>query len=202
MLKIIKTLRLLPIIIVIMLFSISLYFWKSADNSKIKINTSRAAVIKEIKNLSRLETIVFSIEKIIDAGTDSNIFQDFLFGDKILLIAHGQVIAGIDFSKLNDSDLVIEDKKITITLPKSEIFISALDETKTEVYDRSQGLLTKGNKDLESKARAAAQESIREAACEKEILVKAAENAETQLTALLKGLGFEEIKIEAIPGSC
>ena len=70
------------------------------DSSGIKLNTDRAAVIKEMRSLQRLETASFTIEKIIDGGTSGNVFQQFLFGDKILLIAHGQVIAGFDLSQI------------------------------------------------------------------------------------------------------
>ena len=45
-----------------------------------QIKTNRAAVIKQIQSLQRLETASFTIEKIINEGnTGDNVFQKLLF---------------------------------------------------------------------------------------------------------------------------
>ena len=51
--------------------------------------------INEIRALARLETIQYSIEKVITAEVGQGTFG-FAFGDKLLFVAHGIVIAGID----------------------------------------------------------------------------------------------------------
>jgi hypothetical protein len=146
------------------------WFFVFKNPAGTNINTSRTAVIKEIRNLQRIETASFTIEKIIDAGTSGDVFQQLLFGDKILLIAHGQVIAGFDLSQISEKDIVVEGKNIRITLPKAHILVTTLDNTQTRVYDRTRGLLNPGDNNLESKAREAAQNSIEEAACKGDIL--------------------------------
>lgn len=167
------------------------------------INTNRAAVIKEMRDMQRLETASFTIEKIIDGGTTgSNVFQQFLFGDKILLIAHGQVIAGFDFSQISDKDIEITGKNLRITLPRPQILVTTLDNTQTRVYDRQKGILNPGNKYLESEARQAAEASIRDAACKGDILKQASDNGRKQLTTLFSALGFSPITIEIPKGSC
>jgi hypothetical protein len=175
---------------------------KSAFNGSL-INTDRTAVIKEMRDLQRLETASFTIEKIIDGGTTgNNIFQQFLFGDKILLIAHGQVIAGFDFSQISDKDLEIDGNKIRVVLPEPQILVTTLDNTQTRVYDRQKGILNPGEKDLESEARKAAEESIKKAACEGGILNQASDNGRKQLTALLNALGFIEVSIDIPEAEC
>lgn len=167
------------------------------------INTNRAAVIKEMRDMQRLETASFTIEKIIDGGTTgSNVFTQFLFGDKILLIAHGQVIAGFDLSQISDKDIEVTGKNLKITLPKPQILITTLDNTQTRVYDRQKGILNSGNKNLESEARQAAETSIKDAACKGDILKQAADNGRKQLTALFSALGFSTITIEIPNGTC
>lgn len=166
------------------------------------INTSRASVIKEMRSLSRLETASFTIEKVIDAGTTGgNIFQQFLFGDKILLIAHGQVIAGFDLSQISESDVKVSGTSVTLKLPPPQILVATLDNTQTKVYDRRRGLLN-SNEDLESKVRSAAEVSIRQAACDANILGQASDSGRKQLTTLLSALGFETITVEIPQGSC
>ena len=161
----------------------------------IQVDTSRTSVIQEIKELQRLETAQFTIEKVIEAKTNGNVFEEVLYGDKILLIAHGKVIAGIDFSQITEDSIQIEGEKISFTLPPAELFFTNLDEGQTKVYDRTQGLLSKGNKDLETTARQQASETIKKAACEGGILNEATDNAKKQLTALLQRFGFQEVEV-------
>ncbi len=190
-------------VVTLILVLLGIWFFVIKGSSGFKFNTSRTAVIKEIRNLQRLETASFTIEKIIDGGTTGdNVFQQFLFGDRILLIAHGQVIAGFDLSQISEKDLSISGKTIKITLPKAQILVTTLDNTQTRVYDRQKGILNPGKKDLESEARVAAERSIKDAACKGDILKQASENARKQLTAFFSALGFNEITIVIPESSC
>lgn len=168
-----------------------------------EVNVNRAAVIKQVRSLSRLETASFTIEKVLDAKTnDSNALTRFLFGDKILLIAHGEVIAGIDLSQITEEDVRVEGRTVYLSVPAAQILVVTLDNEQTKVYDRSQGLLRRNDTELEAAVRTAAQASIRQAACEGDILETASQNARRQLTALLTSLGFETISIQIPKGSC
>lgn len=188
--------------ILLALLVISFLLNKYFPPFSVNIDTSRTAVVKQMRSLARLETAVFTIEKVIDGGTTGgNIFQQFLFGDKILLVAHGQVIAGFDLSQISDNDIKIEGKNVTIKLPPPQILVATLDNTQTKVYDRRQGLLS-DNDGLESEVRKAAEVSIREAACNANILQQASDNARKQITAMLSSLGFETITLEIPSGSC
>lgn len=173
------------------------------SKSSTSVDTSRTAVIQEIKKLNRLETAQFTIDKVIEAGknTDSS-FSQILFGDRLLLIAHGQIIAGVDLSKLSETDVKVTGQTISMNLPAPEILVSTIDNNQTKVYDRRVGFLTQGNKNLESEARQKALESIEQAACEGKILDQAGENAKKQLTMLLTGLGFTQVTVTIPPGSC
>ncbi|CAN5180017.1 hypothetical protein BH09PAT2_BH09PAT2_08920 [soil metagenome] len=187
--------------VLILITIIVIYFVSRRSDSR--VNVSRTAVITELRELNRLETASFTIEKIVDAKTASNgRIQDFLFGDKLLLIAHGEVIAGIDLSKLQESNITIQEKTIALTLPAPEILVVSLDNTKTQVYDRQTGILSKGDKNLETEARSQAEQSIRLAACDGKILDEAAENARRQLTALFRTLSFETITISIPAATC
>lgn len=161
------------------------------------------SVVTQIRSLNRYETSEFTIEKIIEAGANNdNAFKQILFGDKILLIANGEVTAGFDLSKLKEEDIEIDGNTLKITLPAPEILTSRLDNEKTRIYDRTQGFLTNGNKDLESTARLSAENSIRTAACEGGILQSASDNGRTQLTTLIKAFGYQTVVVTIPQGSC
>jgi len=176
---------------------------QSINSSRYRVDVSRPAVIQKIRSLARLETASFTIEKIIDAGTTSKgTLRDLLFADKLLLIAHGQVIAGFDLSQMSQDDIKISGRNIEIVLPPAQILVATLDNNKTRVYDRDQGIFSATNKDLETEARSQAQASIRQAACDGDILDEATRNVKRQLTAFLEGLEFETVSIVVPQSSC
>ena len=152
-------------------------------------------IIHEVQSLARLETIHYSVEKVITAETRQGPFG-FLFGDKLLLVAHGSVIAGVDLADIMESNISIDENGVvTLQLPPAEVFIAALDNEKTYVYDREVGFLRRGDVELESAARLAAEEAILEAALSDGILEQAQVNAEAYLFRLLGSLGFSNVRI-------
>ncbi len=156
-------------------------------------------IVNQVRDLSRLETIQFSVEKVITAETAQGALG-FLFGDKLILVAHGDVIAGVDLGKLNPGDISIDHGVVTVRLPAPEIFSASLDNQKSYVYNRNTGALTHGDTNLETTARRAAEDQIRQAAMEDGILNLAQANAENFLTKLLSQLGYHDVHfIEAEP---
>lgn len=197
----IKTLKILGSLIVAMLvifiiFRVIVAVTPAANS----ISVDQTAVIKEIQALNKLETASFTIEKIIEGGREGNAFQKVLFGDKILLIAHGSVVAGFDLSKIQSTDVTVQGTVLKVKLPAPEILYSRIDNEQTKVYDRKLGLLTKGSATLESEARFAAEQSIREAACVGGIFTQATTNVKQQLGILFLSLGFAEVIFD-IPGA-
>ncbi len=152
-------------------------------------------IIHSVRSLARLETIQYTVEKVITAESGQGAFG-FLFGDRLLLVARGVVIAGVDLEKLSPKDLRLENGVLYVRLPEAEIFIATLDNAKSYVYDRDTGLLTKGNIQLETAARRAAEEEIRKAALEDGILDQANRNAQAYLMRLFLQLGYREVIFE------
>lgn len=157
-------------------------------------------VVLQVRSLARLETAQYTVEKVITAETGQGAFAP-LFGDRLLFVAHGEVIAGVDLSRLQTSDVIVTaDGRVTIILPAAEVFVSALDNDKSYVYDRETGLLTKGEPNLETLARQAAEDEIEKAALEDGILNLAQTNAGTFIERLLRSLKFTDvIVLQATP---
>ena len=145
--------------------------------------------INEIRALARLETIQYSVEKVITGQTGGGTFES-LFGDKILFVGHGTVIAGIDMEKLQPEHMRFENGVLTVNLPPAEIFIAALDNEKSYVYNRDTGLLTNPDPNLETLVRQSAEQEILKAAIEDGILEQAQINAEAYLFKFFSALGF------------
>lgn len=160
------------------------------------------AVVEHIRSLNKWETASYSIEKIIDKGTSGNVFERMLFGNRVLLIAHGEVVGGFDLTTLESGSVKIAGKSITVNMPPPQILSTSLNESETRVYDRQKGLLVPNDNNLESDARVEAVNAIRSASCTEGILDTVTENGRKQLTSLLSSFGFTSVTINIPPGSC
>ncbi|MCC6957832.1 MAG: DUF4230 domain-containing protein, partial [Anaerolineales bacterium] len=78
---------------------------------------SPLTIIRDIRALARLETIQFTVEKVITAEKNQENIVARLFGDKLILVAHGNVIAGFDLSKVGADQIEVKDGVLFISLP-------------------------------------------------------------------------------------
>jgi len=167
--------------------------WLLFFQSGIRIDLSQPAVVHRIQRLQRLETVVYSVEKIVTGTQDNAYLPKFLGGDRILLIVHGEVTAGIDLAKLDESKITITGRTIELEVPPAEIFSTRIDNERTRVYSRETGLFTTPDPNLESEARREAERQIGQSAIESGILKTAADNGRANLTGLLEALGFQTV---------
>lgn len=161
-------------------------------------NTSVPAVVERIQSLNRLETVVYSLDSVVEGDRSNPVLPDILAGDKLLMVVHGQSIAGIDLAKLKPEDVRIEgpdQRSIRVTLPPSEIFVTTLENSKTRVYARTTGLLVPADQNLESDTRTKAQQQLQEAALSDGILDAARKNARATISALLFSFGFQHVEV-------
>lgn len=147
-----------------------------------------ATVLRQVQTLSQLVTVKYVMEKVV-------IFEDVKWypgGDsRVLLVAHGIVKAGVDFDKVKLEDVQLTGKKITIKLPPAQITDCYLDDSQTQVVERTTGLLRTFDKDLEQTARKIAVDDIRRGARSAGILKDADERARAQLEKLFQQMGLE-----------
>lgn len=176
-------------------FAAVVVVWLLFFQSGLRIDLSRPAVVQRIQRLQRLETVVYSMEKIVSGTQDNAYLPRILGGDRILLIVHGDVTAGIDLAHLDDSKIDIKGRSIEIEMPPAEVFSTRIDNERTRVYSRETGLFTTPDPNLESEVRREAERQVRQAALESGILKTAADNARGTLSGLLEGLGFETVVI-------
>jgi hypothetical protein len=167
--------------------------WSAVTGRTLSIDVSQPTVVNRIQQLQRLETVVYTMDKIVSGAKENPIFPDFLAGDRLLLLVHGEVVAGIDFSSLKPGDVRVEGKQVHLHVPAAQLFSTRLDSAKTRVYSRQTGLLVPTDPNLESQVRQEAERQLTEAALADGILRTAQQNANSTITSLLQGLGFEKI---------
>ena len=156
-----------------------------------------AAVVTQVRGLARLETASMQIIQVLQVSQSHRVIPDAVAGDRVRLMAVGDVIAGIDLEEIRDEDVRVDNGVLVIRLPRTKILVTRLDNEKTEVLDRETGLLRKGNIHLESRAREEAEIAIRNEALRKGIRDIARENAEKRLAGFLMKLGAESVRFES-----
>ncbi len=150
-------------------------------------------IINEVQSLARLETIRYTVEKVVTAEVNQGVLGP-LFGDRLLFVAHGYVIAGIDMSKIKPEDLWLTGELLNVRLPATEILVATLDNDKSYIYDRETGLFTRGDPTLETQVRLVAEQEILKAATQEDILSQAATNAQTYLRWFFESMGYKSIR--------
>ncbi|MFQ5401496.1 MAG: DUF4230 domain-containing protein [Anaerolineae bacterium] len=156
---------------------------------------SSTTIVHQINDLSRLETASVDLEKVITAERNSDVLWGAL-GETMVFVAHGKVVAGVDFTTMKTEDLqVMGPETVMVHLPEAVIFddLPVLDNEKSYVADRDTGLLTRADSELETEVRRIAEERIREDALASNVLERANENARQYMLDFLHGLGFENV---------
>src|SRR5271170_6639339 len=161
-------------------------------------DTSVPAVVQRIQRLNRLETVVYSIDTVVEGSKSSAVLPDLLAGDRILLVVHGQSIAGLDLSHLKPEDVRIDNNghSIHVTLPPSQLFITSIDNQHTRVYLRSTGVLVPADPNLETDTLAKAEQQLQASALADGILDTASKNARATVSTLLYSLGFHDVDVK------
>lgn len=161
-----------------------------------RVDVSQPTVVNKIQQLQRLETVVYTMDKVVSGEKGSAILPDFLAGDKLLMIVHGEVVAGVDFSGLKSGDVSVNEKQVRLRLPAPQVFTTRLDNARTRVYSRQTGLLVPVDPNLESEVRQEAERQLQQAALADGVLKTAQQNAQSTLRSLLQGLGFVTVEFE------
>jgi hypothetical protein len=187
---------LIAFVILVAIFVVGIWFgfvaprWLGLRSSPRVYGT--ATVLRQVQTLSQLVTVRYVMEKVI-------ILEDVKwYGEnRVLLVAHGVVNAGLDLKQVKPEDIRISDKTIFIHLPLPQITDAYLDDSQTQVIERTTGALRLFDKDLEQTARQNAVSDIRRAARTTGILKDADDRARDQIRILFLQMGFE--KVEFVP---
>jgi uncharacterized protein DUF4230 len=158
-----------------------------------QINVDQPTVVHQIQQLQRLETVSYTVDKIISGEHDNAYLPKFLAGDRLLLVVHGEVVGGINLAGLQPGDVQIQGQKVSIHLPAAEVLSTRIDNARTRVYSRDTGLFSSPDPNLESEVREEAERQLRQAALQDGILKIATDNARSTISGMLKGFGFLEV---------
>src|SRR5215210_6804907 len=101
--------------------------------------TTGPVVVEGIRDLDQLATVRWTEAVPVTRESGGDIWERVFDGEKVLLIATGNVEAGVDLGDIHKDDVSVNGDTVTIDLPEPEILSAGLDEGTTRVYDRDFG---------------------------------------------------------------
>jgi hypothetical protein len=157
--------------------------------------TTGPVVVEGIQELDQLATVRWTESVPVTRETGGDILDRLFSGEQVIVIATGNVEAGVDLGDIHKDDVSVNGDSVTIDLPKPEILSASLDEEMTRVYDRDLSLLNiRPDDQLVEEARLQAIQKIKGGARENEILDTAKQNAEVSIRAFVTTLGLDEVR--------
>lgn len=167
--------------------------------TSVTVERPMPSVVLAVQSLARLQSVSFHMERIVDLTRKEQTLWGLVeTNDNILLVAVGDVEAGIDLGKLKEEHVVVDPaaKKVTIRLPPAEVFAARLDNDRTYVHSRRTDVLGRPDVQLESEARKRAERSIHDGALEAGILKHAQDSAAATVRSLALSLGYDVVIVE------
>jgi hypothetical protein len=156
-------------------------------------------ILLGVKALGELNTVEYNLKTVVEKDVQQKGPLLLRPGLHFLLVAEGGVKAGVDFAEMVRYDIV--DDKVTVQLPAPRITEYAVDPDSLEMYyiHTGFGLDEKFAIEKYNEAVVEAQESLRRAALESDILEAARANATALVQSLILGLGFSEVEVVFVP---
>jgi hypothetical protein len=159
--------------------------------------TTGPVVVEGIQELDQLASVRWTESVLVTRESGGTDLERTLTGERVLLVATGDVEAGVNLAELGEDDVRMDRETVTIRLPEPEILSVSLDEEETRVYDRDFGPLNfRPDDGLVEEARDAALDKIEKAARDEDILDQAEQNTENSIRAFVTSLGFKEVRFE------
>jgi hypothetical protein len=158
------------------------------------------SLVTQVRELNRLETASMRVMHIGTVTQTYKMVPNALAADEITFLATGDVIAGIDLSRLTPNDVWREpDGTIAMRLPPAQVLITRVDNKESRVLKRKTGMLRRADVDLETRARQHAETNIRNEALKKGVLRMASASAEKKLADFLHTAGIEKVRFVSAP---
>lgn len=161
-----------------------------------KTEFSASGVLEKVQTVSELNTVEMYFNEIIDFK-NAKMFNDYEipFTEKsFIFTVKAKVKAGIDLSVLKESDIVISENTVQITLPEPKI--TSKEILSYKAYDEKDGLFNEVTNEDTLKALDEFTQRLEQQAKESGIIKQAKERSVQTMEHLLMLMGFEKINVK------
>lgn len=150
-----------------------------------------STIITQVQAMNELVLVKYVVEKIVTLDSEPSL----LGSDRIVILTHAVVKAGVDLGALRPEDIEVRGTRIRLRLPAARITDCYIDDRRTQVWEHATRFWRPMDQDLEQKARRQALDQIRAAAGDQGIQKEAMQRAQDQLKWFLNSLGFKEAEV-------
>lgn len=148
--------------------------------------------------LGKLASIEYTANTVIEIERRKPGVGGVLLGrDRLVLLAAGRVMMGIDLDKIRPSDVQINGDAITVTLPAIELLAVELLPNQSRIFDSQRSWLFSEYQGLELEAMEQARVTLREEAGRNEQMKRIAESqARLQVMEFLRKAGYQVVIVK------
>lgn len=178
--------------------------WKNANPFGTKeVDREQPALLQAISSMSDYRAASGTFEVVVDLEKDAKWLPSVIKGERTIVLVHGSVDAGVDFSDLAASAISADKEAGTVILklPKATLREAQIDLSRTKVLDEQRGLLDRigstfgDSSGLDKETLQLAQKKLRTAATDSNITKLAEANTRQMLTQLANGLGYPNVTV-------
>lgn len=210
--------------VIVILLGVAIFLgfnWNKQNQNTVNVKLDKTVIVQKIQNIAKLETVEMTIQRDLTIELDAgglSFFGTEVFNDKATTeyAVTGTVIAGIDLSGLNNDQVILENesKKLTLTLPASQILAISINEDKTKITKQDFSALfniknlsparrQEMQDIMQRQALKQSREALRDGACSDNILAKASDNAKETIKNLFLFADIEEVVVNVTAsGNC
>jgi hypothetical protein len=161
------------------------------------IVTTAQIVLERISGLSQLTSVKYNYSSLVTSQRDMPDVLQFLYGNKLVMVAVGHISAGIDLSQLTAQSVTQETGVLRVQLPPPALQECFLNEQLSYVISQDTGVFAQELPELSSEARRYALAQFRDNALNEGILNEANTQAQTVLTELLRATAGD-VRVEVL----
>ncbi len=158
--------------------------------------------VEPIQQLSELSTVKYGYAEMVVSETNMPDLLSRLYGNSLVLVAVGNIRAGVDLSELTAEDIIYDEAAnvLTLRLPAPRLQECFLNDNETYVAERRSGLIAPDAEQLDTESRRFAVRGFRDRAIEEGILQEAAQQAETVVQGFVESLTDDvEVRVTTAP---
>ncbi|HOV74350.1 MAG TPA: DUF4230 domain-containing protein [Candidatus Hydrogenedentes bacterium] len=193
--------RLLVEVAIIAAIAIGVMIWQANRKRPVEnvVPTNpKSAILQRIQLTGELVTSVAVVQVIVRNSEAREWLRLKVGTAEMLLVALGEVRAGVDLAALDETALAVEGDKITVTLPACKVLDAKLDAGQTYVYNLKKSfLLPPDGVNLQSAGERQAIEEIERTAIQAGLLDQANKQARTLIQCFLSAAGFRTVEFQA-----
>jgi hypothetical protein len=166
---------------------------------------SQPALLQSLQRLDEYHAARANLQQVVDIERDTKHVPSFIKGERVVIVASGDVDATVDFRRLGPEAVRAswERREVVITLPAARVGRARLDLGRTRVVEHDRGVLDRagdalgdGSANGQRELLLVAQRKLDAAArADRDLLPTAERNTARMLRRLALGLGYQRVTV-------